>query len=116
MKKNLFLFFFLSHFSLSAQVIEEKVIQKATGESLDAISKFGLKSVIKGSGDGSFSRAMIAAFEVTKLDDDGFVVRNGYSFKKFDKNMNQVWETTLTPSMGLQARPFNVSIGNKDLF
>src|SRR6187402_459646 len=98
---------------VSAQVISEKEIEKPTGKKSGIYGKFGLNSAVKGGGNGPLSNRMVAAAEVTKLKDNGFVIRTDYSFSKYDDNGDKQWTTEVKPFMGLQNQPQDVTIGDK---
>ncbi len=113
MKKVILILAVLISNTVSAQVISEKEIEKATDKKSNLYGNYGLKSAVGGAGT---SNTMVASVEVTKLKDNGFVIRKQYSFAKYNDNGDQQWVTPIKPFMGLQNQPQDVSIGDKSGF
>ncbi len=115
-KKFLFITMLLIGSSVSAQVLSEKQIEEPTGKKSGIYGRYGLNSAVKGGGNGPVGNTMVAAAEVTKLKDNGFVIRTDYSFSKYSDNGDKQWTSEIKPFMGLQNRPQNVTIGDKSGF
>lgn len=113
MKNYLLLLLFVTTFSkvsFSQKIIKENTLF-SVDKKLGLISKYGLRSVIKGIGPNNNSN-LTPALEITNIDDNGFLLRNEYSFTKYNDNLEQEWETKIEKIYGLQCLPQSYTIGN----
>ncbi|HEX8547775.1 MAG TPA: hypothetical protein VF691_12490, partial [Cytophagaceae bacterium] len=111
LKSNLIIFScFISFSTFSQEVLLEKVIQPA-GKKLGMYSKFGVKSIVPGTGASSSS--FPPAIEFTEVKNDGFAIRNEYTVTKYNENFEKEWTKEFKKIYGLQSLPQSKSLGSK---
>lgn len=92
------------------EILLEKVIQPA-GKELGIFGLFGVKSIIPGTGSSSSDFPPAIAF--TEVKNDGFVIRRGYEFTKYDENGEKQWSNEIKKIYGLQSLPSSLCLGSK---
>jgi len=114
MKKILFSLFVLLSIQSFSQVVLEKELQKASDKKLGVINNLGMKSFFGGLGE--VSNTLVGKFEVTKLKNNGSIIRLGNTFTKYDENMNKEWSTEYPFPITGSALPSNISLGDESGF
>ena len=86
------LFLILTSASYSQNTVKEEIVIPAS-KKLGVRGAEGIKTLY--SGAGSSGSEMTPIFEIGDLKEDGFLIRNKFTFTKYSNDLKKVWETEI---------------------
>ena len=103
------LFLILTSASYSQNTVKEEIVIPAS-KKLGVRGAEGIKTLY--SGAGSSGSEMTPIFEIGDLKEDGFLIRNKFTFTKYSNDLKKVWETEIEKKYALGDFPNGEIISN----